>query len=194
MLRKYLYPYLQEIIKELAAALHKQGLKPNHLTLLGLALSFVAAMNYAMGFFFFGAMFLLTAGACDILDGALARQNGEETAYGAFFDSVVDRYSDFFIISGIVMHYMNYQQFGIAALTLVVLLGAILTSYSKARMECFPIKCDVGLIERPERLILIFIGSFAHLMVPVLWILAILSHVTVFQRIWFAKEALSKKS
>lgn len=190
MLRKYVYPHLEEIINELAAALHKRGLKPNHLTVLGLILSFCAALAYGMGFFFFGAAFILISGLCDMLDGAVARNNGEATSFGAFLDSVIDRYADFFIISGILIHYMHTEFFGTAILALVVLLGAILTSYTKARMECFPVKCEVGLIERPERLILLLLGSFANMMIPMLWILAILSHFTVFQRIWFAKEKL----
>ncbi len=192
MLRKHVYPHIESTLNEAAATLHSKGIKADHLTLIGLVLSFFAALAYGMGFFFFGAMFLLAGGICDMLDGALARQMPKTNAFGGFLDSVIDRYADFFIISGIAIHYMNFLEFGNAVLALVVLLGAILTSYTKARMECFPVKCEAGLIERPERLILIFLGSFFNFMAPALWILAILSHITVFQRIWFAKENLSK--
>ncbi len=190
MLRKHVYPYIQDIINELASALQKAGIKPNHLTYLGLVLSFFSAVSYSYGFFFYGAMVLLAAGICDTLDGALARKEKRASSFGAFLDSVIDRYSDFFILSGILIYYMKYQEYGIAVLVLVVMLGSILTSYAKARMECFSVECDTGLIERPERLGLIFVGSFFFLMVPVLWVLAILSHITVFQRIWLAKTKL----
>ncbi|MBI4398798.1 MAG: CDP-alcohol phosphatidyltransferase family protein [Candidatus Omnitrophica bacterium] len=194
MLRKYFYPHIEPTLNEAASVLHSKGLKADILTLIGLMLSFFSAAAYGMGLFFFGAMFLLASGLCDMLDGALARQTKTGTAFGAFFDSVIDRYADFFILSGILIHYMNGMEYGVATLALVALLGSMLTSYTKARMECFPAKCDIGLIERPERVILIFAGSFFGFMVPALWVLAILSHFTVFQRIWFAKEQLSKIS
>ena len=190
MLRKLTAPYLEELTSEIASALHGAGIKPNHLTLIGLGIGFLAGMAYALDFFFFGAMLLISSGICDVIDGALARKNGDETQFGGFLDSVSDRYADFFIFSGILIYYMNNLRFGTVILVLAVMLGSLLTSYTKARMECFPAKCDVGLIERAERLILVFIGSFFHLMIPALWILAIFGNITALQRIFLAKERL----
>ncbi|MBI4971102.1 MAG: CDP-alcohol phosphatidyltransferase family protein [Candidatus Omnitrophica bacterium] len=190
MLRKYVSPYLEELTNEIAGALANAGIKPNHLTLLGGGVSLLAGMAYGLHLFFFGAMLLASSGICDMLDGALARQNAQTSSFGGFLDSVVDRYADFFIFAGILIHYINHLQFGVAILVLVVIIGSFLTSYTKARMECFPVKCDAGLVERPERLIIIFIGSFFNLMIPALWILAIFSNITALQRIWFASEKL----
>lgn len=194
MIRKVLYPRIEGTLKSIANVLNKQGLKPNHLTLTGAGLSFIAGLIFVSGSFFMAGIFILAAGFCDLLDGALARTT-TESKYGAFLDSVTDRFSDFFIISGIMLFYFNIEEGGLALLTLLVLLGALLTSYTKARMECFKIVCTVGILERPERIILIAVGALLPiLMVPILWILALLSLVTVFQRIWFAKERLTKSS
>ena len=192
MLRKYFYPYLEGALSELTSGVQSMGIHPFHLTLLGLGLSLLGAMAYGRGFFFFCAMFVLTAGLCDMMDGMLARRTGQATEFGAFIDSVIDRYSDFLFLFGIMVHYLYLHASGTVILTLVVLLGAFLTSYTKARMECFSVTCDTGMIERSERLMLIFIGSFLHLMVPVLWILAILSHITALQRITLAQEKLTR--
>jgi CDP-diacylglycerol---glycerol-3-phosphate 3-phosphatidyltransferase len=192
MIRKVLYPRIEGPLKTIAIFLKGKGLEPNHLTLTGVALSLIAGLILGSGSFIMAGLFVLAAGFCDLLDGALARTT-KESKYGAFLDSVTDRFSDFFIIGGIMLYYVNGQEGGLVLLTFLVLLGALLTSYTKARMECFQINCTVGLIDRPELLILIALGALVpFLMIPVLWVLALFSLITVFQRIWFAKEELAK--
>jgi len=192
MIRKVLYPRIEGPLKKIAVFLNGKGLEPNHLTLTGVGLSLIAGLILSSGSFFVAGLFILAAGFCDLLDGAIARTT-KESKYGAFLDSVTDRFSDFFIIGGIMLYYVNGQETGLVLLTFFVLLGTVLTNYTKARMECFQINCNAGIIERPEHVSLLALGALVpFLMVPVLWILALFCLITVFQRIWFAKEELSK--
>ncbi len=183
MLRGMVYPKLKAPLEATAAFLARAGVHPNQLTFTGLAVTVVAALLLAYGHFLSGGIALLAAGFCDMLDGALARSSGKVSAFGAFADSVADRYSDFFVLSGGLLYYARAGNIPHVILVLVVILGSLLTSYAKARAENLIARCDVGLIERAERILLIAAGAILNLFIPVLWFLAITSHLTVFQRI-----------
>ncbi len=194
-LRKILYPKVEPIVKKIVASLILQGITPNQLTVAGAVLSFLTGVIYAKGYFFLGGFFLIIAGAGDLLDGALAREAKKESKFGAFFDSVLDRYSDFFIFSGLAVGFFRIDEPFWAIVTLLILLGAVAVSYAKARAENFIENCSVGLFGRAERVIILAIAS---ILIPILKIalLALLigTHATAIKRILHTKKELEEKS
>jgi CDP-diacylglycerol--glycerol-3-phosphate 3-phosphatidyltransferase len=167
---------------------------PNVLTLLGLVVNIFAAVLFARGLFFWAGLVVLCAGIFDMVDGEVARRTKRVTKFGAFFDSVIDRYSDLVLFLGIIHWYAKWNQIFYVWLTGLVLLGSILTSYTRARAESLIPACKVGFMERPERIVLLIIGALADHMAPVLWVMAILSNWTVSQRIWYTWRELSNTS
>jgi CDP-diacylglycerol--glycerol-3-phosphate 3-phosphatidyltransferase len=165
---------------------------PNILTLLGLVVNIFAAVLFAKGLFFWAGLVVLFAGIFDMVDGEVARRTKRDTKFGAFFDSVIDRYSDLILLLGIVHWYAKWNQMFYVWLTGLVLVGSILTSYTRARAESLIPACKVGFLERPERIVLLIIGALTDRLAPVLWVMAILSNWTVSQRIWYTWRELRK--
>jgi CDP-diacylglycerol---glycerol-3-phosphate 3-phosphatidyltransferase len=193
MLRKTIYPKIESTLNQIASMLQKQGFTPNQLTLAGLAVNFVAGWIYAGGHLFWGGVFVLLAAFGDMLDGPLARISGKVTKFGAFLDSTIDRYSDFFIFGGLALHYARQGQGGLLLLCLGTIAGAFVTSYSKARAENLIDKCDAGVFERAERVGLFVIASiFWPLMPLALWVLFLGTNATAIQRILFTRKKLSE--
>lgn len=177
----------------LARRLATTSVTPNQLTFIGVALTVVSAVLFAQLAEVWAGLVLVAAGACDALDGALARARSEPSPYGAIYDSTLDRYSDFFLFLGIAigaLRDLRPDRFGLA---LVVTMGALLTSYVRARAECYIERCDVGFTERPERLVAVIIGALTGHLDRALWILAPLTHLTVIQRLLFARSLLIPK-
>lgn len=145
------------------------GIKPNHITIIGLILNvwaIVHLLNYfnwegfrygdnLLGF----GLILGFAGLMDTMDGRLARMYGLKTTFGAFFDSVIDRYSEFIMFFGLVMYFQYFDNFVGVVLSFVALIGSIMVSYTRSRAETLGIDCSVGLMQRPERIV--FIGIWA---------------------------------
>jgi CDP-diacylglycerol--glycerol-3-phosphate 3-phosphatidyltransferase len=165
---------------------------PNILTFTGVLISFWAAWEFGYGNFSRGALVIILAGLFDMLDGEVARFSRAETAFGAFYDSVIDRYSDIIILQGLMVYYARKQMLDYVVLVGVVFMGAVLTSYARARAESLIHKCKVGFMERPERLVLIIIGGLTNRMEAVLWVLAILGNWTVITRIYYTWKELPK--
>jgi len=172
---------LDSIVNLLAAF----RVNPNVLTLLGLAVNIVAAVLFAKGMFTVAGLVVLFAGIFDMVDGEVARRTGRVTRFGAFFDSVIDRYSDLLLLLGLIHWYAKLDQLFYVALTGLVLIGSVMTSYTRARAESLIPQCKVGFLERPERIVLLIIGALFNRMAAVLWVMAILSNWTVSQRIWY---------
>jgi CDP-diacylglycerol--glycerol-3-phosphate 3-phosphatidyltransferase len=164
---------------------------PNILTLIGLVINIFAMVLFAKGQFDWGALVILFAGIFDMLDGEVARRTKRVTKFGAFFDSVIDRYSDVLLLLGLIIWYAKIQRIFYVGLTGLVLIGAVLTSYTRARAESLIPACKVGFLERPERIVLLIIGGVTNRMAAVLWVMAILSNWTVSQRIWYTYRELS---
>lgn len=179
-------PYIYTIVKHLLG----KRVNPNLLTFSGFILNAGAAFLLAMGYLKGGGFAILGAGLCDLMDGAMARNQGRATPFGAFFDSVMDRYSDLIVLLGILLFYTRRGPASIVILTSVVLIGTALVPYVRARAEGVIEKCAVGLLERAERIVLLAVGSLFDVMVPTLWILAILTHFTVVQRIHYTWKQL----
>lgn len=168
------------LIRPLSFELHKRGITATHVTVTGLLFSVAAGLAYWKGSFPAGGVLLLLAGMSDAVDGTVARASGEVTPFGAFIDSVADRYSELFTFGGLALHY------GASSSLFVVLLalsGSIMVSYTRAKAESLIERCDVGLMERPERLIVLILASFFNVMVPALWLLAILTNATALHRV-----------
>lgn len=165
-------------------------INPCVLTVAGLVLNLLAAWCIYAGLWKTATAGIALAGVCDILDGATARITNRASAFGGFIDSVVDRYSDMVLVCAFILHYAAAHNIPLVALCCVTAVGIVLVPYSRARAETFIRRCNVGLMERPERIILIACGCLFDVMVPVFWILAVATHMTVVQRIyWTWKES-----
>ena len=169
-------------------ALFLMRLRPNHLTLLGLGVSLLAAAAFVSGHTRLGGVLLLLAGLFDFFDGALARVSGQVTPFGAFLDSVIDRYSDLVVLLGIVVLFARMPHARGALVAMAGLVGSVMVSYTKARAESIGVSCDVGVMERPERMICLIAGALLDLLEPALWVLAVLANLTALQRIVFTRR------
>ncbi len=179
-----------------AALLHRLGLTPNHVSILGLVLALLSAVTYWQWplhplLLILAPLLMLASGLLDALDGAIARIYGEATKFGGFFDSLLDRYADAVILCGIILGGLTEMSWGLAAL-----MGSLLVSYARARAEAAGVKMEsVGLAERAERIVIIALASFiSYVWLDALnWsilLLAILTNLTVVQRaIYFRKAA-----
>ena len=175
-----------------ARALLAIRLRPNHLTVLGLGVSLLAALSFARGRERWGAALLILAGLFDFFDGSLARLSGQVTPFGAFLDSVIDRYSDLVVLAGIVFLFWGHPQE--VVLTLIALIGTVMVSYTRARAQAIGVACEIGLMERPERLIVLIAGGLFALMTPALWVLAVLVNLTAIQRILYTRQAAREQA
>jgi CDP-diacylglycerol--glycerol-3-phosphate 3-phosphatidyltransferase len=161
--------------------------------MLGLGVSIVAACALAQGRLRVGAVLLALAGLFDFFDGSLARLANSVSAFGAFLDSVVDRYSDLVVLLGVVLYYHRAADTTGVFLTMVALVGTIMTSYTKARAQSIGVACEIGLIERPERLIVLIAGATFNLLTPAMIALAVLTNLTALQRILYMRRAAARE-
>ncbi len=189
---------LDAIVRRLALA----RVNPNVLTFLGLVVNIIAAFlfGYANGnnqarMFRYAGLVIIGSGFFDLVDGAVARASNRVTRFGGFFDSVVDRYSDASQFLGLLVFYARGDRFFYVVLAAIVMISAIMVSYTRARAESLIGSCRVGFMERPERLVLVIIGALFNRMAPVLWIVAVLSTITVIHRIrytWTRTELVDR--
>ena len=176
---------LQKIVNGLALS----KISPNTLTFIGLIINVIAAFffgyaraeNYVRMFLYAGLV-IIGAGLFDMVDGRVARQTNQVSVFGAFFDSVLDRYSDLALLMGLLVYYASINRFFYVVLTAIVMTGSVMVSYTRARSENTIPKCKVGFLERPERVVLLIIGALFDRMAPVLWVIAVLSNLTVIHR------------
>jgi len=187
----------KRILDAIVRAMARSSINPNVITFIGLLINIGCGVLYGYGMFFAAGLLLIFAALFDMLDGRVARLRGRVTRFGAFFDSVLDRYSDIVVYVGIMIFYARdtaQHSTLLVALTGLALVGSVLVSYSRARAESLDIACKVGFLERPERMVLLIIASltsigpmsnpFLYKMPQVLWVLAVLSHWTVVHRIY----------
>jgi soluble lytic murein transglycosylase len=170
--------------------LFRLRLRPNHLTMIGMVVSLFAAAAFIAGHLRSAGLLLVTAGLCDMLDGSLARVSGQVTAFGAFLDSVIDRYSDLVVLLAIVVLFARTPNARGALVAMAALVGSVMVSYTKARAEGIGVECEVGMMERPERMLCLIAGALFDVLEPALWVLAILSNVTALHRIIFTRRAM----
>ena len=157
----------------------------------------LAALFVALrGPLFVGGICLFVSGFCDLLDGAVARDAKMVTSFGGFLDSVLDRYSDLLVMLGISIYFLRLDHPDplFSMLSFFAAIGAAIIPYAKARAEAASIGCSNGLLERPERIILLMIGLGFDVLRPVVIILAVLTHVTVLQRVFLTKRAVQERA
>lgn len=188
--------YSDFVIVPVARILAGFGISPNALTVLGFIGSVLAAAAFAYRELNYALFFLLITSLLDALDGAVARAANKTSKFGGFFDSVLDRYSDAFILMGLMLYLQKHY-----ILIFIVLIGSILVSYSRARAELVIPKCDVGIAERAERLIILIATTFleAFRIFPgidvfyvALILLAVLTHATVLHRMIYTYLSLRR--
>lgn len=160
------------------------GLTPNMVTTIGLLLNLLVAIIIARGELIAGGVLLLIASGFDMLDGAVARATGAVTKFGGFLDSTLDRYSEAAVYGGVLIYLLGTEDyFAGALLVFAATSGSLLISYARARAEAAGFKASVGLLARPERVVVLVIGLLLSHVIPALWILAIGTHLTVLTRI-----------
>jgi CDP-diacylglycerol--glycerol-3-phosphate 3-phosphatidyltransferase len=170
------------IIDRIVRWLALSRIHPNVLTFLGLVINTWAAFLFAQGNFRWAGVVVIGAGLFDMVDGRVARETNRVTRFGGFFDSVIDRYSDLALLMGLLVYYGSINRPFYVILTAVVMTGSVMISYTRARAENSIPTCKVGFLERPERVVLIIIGALFDRMAQVLWVIAVLSNITVVHR------------
>jgi phosphatidylglycerophosphate synthase len=178
---------LLDAIVRLLALSH---INPNALTVMGLVVNTYAAFLFGYAndlnqrrMFFYAGLVIIGSGFFDLVDGRVARASNQVTRFGGFFDSVVDRYSDASLFFGLLVFYARGNRFFYVVLAALAMISAIMVSYARARAESLIGLCRVGFMERPERLVLLIIGALFNVMAPALWVIGVLSTITVIHRI-----------
>jgi CDP-diacylglycerol--glycerol-3-phosphate 3-phosphatidyltransferase len=190
MLNLRVRPAVSRVVEPVAARLLRAGVSPDAVTLTGTLGAVVGALAFfPRGAFVVGSAVVTLSVLTDLLDGTMARQRGTSSRFGAWLDSTCDRVADAAIFSGLVLWFTGDGDDAVlAAVALFCLVAGSLVSYAKARAEGLGLRCDVGLAERAERLILVLLGTaLAGLgldlaLAVLLWVLAAASAVTVVQR------------
>ncbi|NWG04590.1 MAG: CDP-alcohol phosphatidyltransferase family protein [Syntrophaceae bacterium] len=180
-------PYLFAILKIFSG----QHGNPNVFTFLGFFATLATSLFIVKDRWFLAGSTLILSGLFDLFDGVVARKTGKVTRLGSFLDSVLDRYSDLLLLLAFLIYYLKKDRSDLVILTSWVSIGTVLIPYVRAKAESLNVPCSVGMMERAERIILLSIGTLFHWMEPILWILAIFTHVTVLQRIYDVWKKLS---
>src|SRR5207244_11782228 len=181
-----------KLLRVIVNAMALARISPNVLTFMGLVINVIAAILFGYAnaenqarMFRYAGLVIFGAGFFDLVDGRVARASNQVTRFGAFFDSVVDRYSDAALFFGLLVYLSSGGRFFYVVLAALAMISSIMVSYTRARAESLIGTCKVGFMERPERLVLLIIGSVFNRMAPVLWVIAVLSTITVAHRIYY---------
>lgn len=180
-------------LDRIASAVNRTGILPNTITLLGFLGTLAGAILIGRGEIMWGGILVLLMGPLDALDGAMARQRGDLTEYGAFFDSVTDRYSELVIYAGLIYYFSQQGSSLYVCLTFAAAAGSVLVSYTKARAEALGFSAKVGILTRIERYLVMapcLVFNIPHIAV---WIIAVLANVTAVQRIVKVRQQAVEK-
>ena len=180
-------------LRAIIAASVALGVHPNVLTLVGVLVNVGAAWALATGHFVLAGVVMIVANIFDFIDGKVAHETNTVSEFGAFWDSTLDRFSDLALFLGLVYLYASLGRPDYVMITALTLVFSIMTSYARARAESLVEKCKVGFMERPERIVLLMIGAFTNRMAGVLWMILVLSIVTVVNRIHYTYLALNRR-
>lgn len=172
------------VLDPIGAFLNRIGLMPNTMTILGLLGNTVGAFFLSQGKMTYGGFIILAMGPVDALDGTMARLRGEPSEFGAFVDSVTDRYSELVIFGGLIMYYVQQGDWIAALATYLAASGSVLVSYVRARAASLGYDTKVGILTRMERYLVLAPTLVLNIPLVGLWIIAILANITVLQRIW----------
>ena len=183
-----MFPMRAIIAASVALRIH-----PNTLTLIGVLINIAAAVALALNRFVLAGVIMIVANIFDFIDGKVAHITNTVSRFGAFWDSTLDRFSDIALFLGLIHLYANLRRTDYVMVAALAMLFSIMTSYTRARAESLIDKCKVGFMERPERIVLFMIGAFTDRMAGVLWVILILSIVTVINRIHYTYLVLNSK-
>ncbi len=164
---------------------------PNVLTFVGVLINILAAWALALGRFTLAGTIMIVANIFDFIDGKVAEQLELGSAFGGFWDSVMDRFSDISLFIGLIYLYAQLGRTDYVMITALAMMFSVLTSYTRARAESLIVKCKVGFMERPERIVLFMIGAFTNRMAAVLLVIGVLSILTVADRIIYTWRELN---
>jgi CDP-diacylglycerol--glycerol-3-phosphate 3-phosphatidyltransferase len=183
-----MFPMRAIIAASVALRIH-----PNTLTLIGLLINIGAAVALGLDRFILAGVIMIVANIFDFIDGKVAHITNTVSRFGAFWDSTLDRFSDIALFLGLIYLYADLRRTDYVMVAALAMMFTIMTSYARARAESLIDKCKVGFMERPERIVLFMIGAFTDRMAAVLWVILVLSIVTVANRIHYTHLALNGK-
>jgi phosphatidylglycerophosphate synthase len=175
--------------RPLSALAKTFNINPNAITITGFIITVIAAFTLIQNLFL-GGLLIILGGLFDTLDGVFARVNNRTSDFGAFLDSVLDRYSDAALFFGFAWYFLENDSLTGVAVTIGTMIGALIISYARARAEGLGKSCQTGLMERAERIVLMSFGALTGLILPIMWIMLVLTHVTVIQRIVYVRKAM----
>lgn len=181
------------VLDPFAAFLNRLGLMPNTVTIIGLIGNTIGAYFLARGQMTVGGLLICLMGPVDALDGTMARMRGEPTEFGAFVDSVTDRYSELVIYGGLLYYYLTQGDLLMVLLAYLGAAGSVLVSYTRARAQSLGHETKVGILSRMERYLILAPALVFNLPKIALWILAVLSNITALQRILDVRRQAHKK-
>jgi CDP-diacylglycerol--glycerol-3-phosphate 3-phosphatidyltransferase len=173
--------------------LNRLGITPNMMTMLGLLGNVAGAWFLSQGEMVLGGVFVLICTPFDALDGTMARLRGEANEFGAFVDSVTDRYSELFILGGLLYHFIQTNDQWSAIAVYVAAAGSVLVSYVKARADSLKFDANIGILTRMERYLVIAPLLVLNLPSVAVWIVAVLANITALQRIWKVRQQARKQ-
>jgi CDP-diacylglycerol---glycerol-3-phosphate 3-phosphatidyltransferase len=168
--------------------LKSKVINPNILTVWGAIFAFGASACIAFDCLRTGGILIAVSGCFDLMDGAVARNTENVTRFGGFLDSVLDRYADLFIMFGIFIHFLRHNDLLYSGITFIAAIGTAIIPYARARAEAASLACKTGMLERPERLIIVLVGLFFNVLEYAVIVLAVLTHVTAIQRMVFVRR------
>jgi CDP-diacylglycerol--glycerol-3-phosphate 3-phosphatidyltransferase len=183
-----MFPLRAIIAASIALRIH-----PNTLTLIGVLINVAAAWALGRDRFLLAGVIMIVANIFDFIDGKVAHLTNTVSRFGAFWDSTLDRFSDIALFLGLIYLYADLRRTDYVMVAALAMMFSIMTSYARARAESLIEKCKVGFMERPERIVLFMIGAFTDRMAAVLWVILVLSIVTVANRIHYTYLALNHR-
>lgn len=190
-LRYFYSTEARRLFSPITSVLGRTSISPNFLTVFGLALTIAAAPLVWYGHYVTAAIVFTLGSICDMLDGAVARLSERVTPMGAFLDSTFDRVGEGVVLTAIALVYARDGNLWLVGAAFATMIGSFLVSYTRARAEALGLECKVGLMTRPERLVLLGIGLLLQkfgVLPAVMYILAVLTAVTVLQRILHVRQ------
>jgi CDP-diacylglycerol--glycerol-3-phosphate 3-phosphatidyltransferase len=199
LLNKHWVTGFETVIEPIARLLINLRIHPHIITFSGLAISILAFNFFRQGYFFSAGVMVVLAGACDVLDGRLARETNRISKFGALMDSTIDRYSEVLLFLGLAIFFYDKHSH-VVYLIIFAIAGSLMVSYTRARAEGLGIECKVGLMKREERITYLAIGSLlgaipgigVYFVIVTIWFIAIIANITVIQRVIFIRNELKK--
>jgi CDP-diacylglycerol--glycerol-3-phosphate 3-phosphatidyltransferase len=191
----------QDFREQARTALIQSRLTPNAISMVGLVGNLIAAVLVLDGQFFFAGLAFIIGSVMDTLDGRYSRMSGKGTLFGAFLDSTLDRIEEGVVIAAVAWHFAETGNNIAAAICVLVVLGSLMVSYTRARAEALGVECKVGIATRPVRVVLLSIGlvfadgeliSGLDLLPIAIYVMAALTAITTLQRVWHVRTELKK--